>query len=115
MAVFTSNININSEMFVKNRVEMLALVDEIHRLKEYHGDLHAENIIVQRYGLGFDLKVLDLYHWDMPKKENIQDDICDMIKIFYDAIGGQKHYAKHPQVVKDICCGLKKSLILGVC
>jgi serine/threonine protein kinase len=86
--------------------------DEIHRLQEYHGDLHSENIIVQRYGLGFDLQLLDLYHWHAPKKVNIQEDICDMIRIFYDALGGQKRYAKLPPEVKAICCGLKKSLIL---
>jgi len=84
---------------------------EIHRLKEYHGDLHADNIIVQRYGLGFDLKLLDLYHWHAPKAVNILEDVCDMIRIFYDSIGGQKHYANQPKEVKAICCGLKKSLI----
>ncbi len=88
-------------------------LDEIHRLQEYHGDLHSENIIVQRHGLGFDLKFIDLYHWGhVAKKTNIQDDICDIVKIFYDAIGGNKFYAKHPRGVKDICCGLKKTLIL---
>ncbi|MFH1653664.1 MAG: protein kinase [Pseudomonadota bacterium] len=86
--------------------------DAIHQLKEYHGDLHSDNIIVQRYGLGFDLKLLDLYRWDSTRTENIQDDVCDMIRIFYDAIGGQRHYAKHPAQVKNICCGLKKSMII---
>lgn len=86
--------------------------DEIHRLNEYHGDLHSDNIIVQRYGLGFELKLLDLFHWNAPKRQNIQDDICDMIRIFYDAIGGQEHYHRHPKEVKAICCGLKKTLIL---
>lgn len=86
--------------------------DEIHRLGEYHGDLHAQNIIIQRYGLGFDLKLLDLYHWQAPKKINIQEDLFDMIRIFYDAIGGKKYYQKHPPEIKAICCGLKKSLIL---
>jgi hypothetical protein len=34
-----------------------------------------------------------------------------MVRIFYDAIGGRKNYAKHPQWVHEICCGLKRSLI----
>ncbi len=85
---------------------------EIHGAKEYHGDLHAENVIISRYGLGFDLKLLDMVHWAAPKKDNIQDDLCDMIRIFYDSIGGAKHYAKQPQEVKAICCGLKRTLIL---
>lgn len=87
-------------------------IEQIHNLKEYHGDLHPENIIVRRYGLSFDLKLLDMFHWSTPKRQNIQDDICDLIRIFYDALGGARLYNKHPQPVKTICCGLKRSLIL---
>jgi tRNA A-37 threonylcarbamoyl transferase component Bud32 len=87
-------------------------IEKIHQLREYHGDLHSENIIVQRHGLSFDLKLVDLFQWQAPRPENIKDDVCFMIRVFYDAIGGAKHYAKHPQVVKDICCGLKSSLII---
>ncbi len=87
-------------------------IDCIHRMGEYHGDLHTDNIIVQRYGLGFDLKLLDMFHWGAPKPENIRDDVCDLVRIFYDAIGGQKHYAKQAPEVKAICCGLKRTLIL---
>jgi hypothetical protein len=32
--------------------------------------------------------------------------------MFYDALGGQKHYARQPAEVKAICCGLKRSLII---
>lgn len=81
-------------------------------MKEYHGDLHTDNIIVQRYGLGFDLKLLDFYHWGTPKPENINDDVINLVRILYDAVGGQRHYKKQPQEIKDICCGLKRSLIL---
>ena len=91
---------------------LAAGIDCIHHMRDYHGDLHGENVIVQRYGLGFDLKLLDMFHWNAPRKENIHDDVCDLIRIFYDAVGGQKHYAKHPPEVKAICCGLKRSLIL---
>ena len=35
-----------------------------------------------------------------------------MIRIFYDALGGPKHYASMPDEVKAICCGLKRSLIV---
>lgn len=87
-------------------------MEEVHRIGEYHGDLHSENIIVQRYGLGFDLKLLDLYQWGDARRLNIQEDVINMIHIFYEALGGQKHYAKQPQAIKDVCCGLKRSLIL---
>jgi serine/threonine protein kinase len=84
----------------------------IHNLREYHGDLHTENIIVRRYGLGFDIKLIDMIHWGAPRPVNIHDDVCDLIRIFYDSIGGVKHYAKQSAEAKAICCGLKRSLIL---
>ena len=87
-------------------------IEPIHYMREYHGDIHDENILVQRYGVGFELRLLDLFQWKHPRAENIHDDVLDMVRVFYDAIGGARHYAKHPPVVKAICCGLKKSLIL---
>jgi len=87
-------------------------IEDIHQLNEYHGDLHPENIIVNRFGLAFDLKVLDLYHWDSPKRENRQDDICDLARILYDVTGGARHYARQPLAIKYICSGLKRGLIL---
>lgn len=87
-------------------------IECIHQMREYHGDLHADNVIVQRYGVGFDLKLLDLFHWGAPRKENIHDDVIDLIRIFYDAIGGRRHYTNQPQQIKAICSGLKRSLIL---
>jgi serine/threonine protein kinase len=87
-------------------------IESIHHYREYHGDLHSDNIIIKRYGLGFDLKVLDMFHYGAHRRENVHDDICDLIRLFYDAIGGQKHYAKHPPEIKAICCGLKRTMIL---
>jgi tRNA A-37 threonylcarbamoyl transferase component Bud32 len=86
----------------------------IHLLREYHGDLHPGNVIVERHGLEFHLKLLDFFHWESaPKREGYQDDLIFLVRIFYDALGGARLYAKQPQVVKDICCGLKRSLILA--
>lgn len=87
-------------------------IECIHSTGEYHGDLHTENIIVQRVGLRFELKLLDMFHWGAPSAENIRDDVIDLIRIFYDALGGKKHYARQPSEIKDICCGLKRSLIV---
>lgn len=94
---------------------LYALVDgvaDIHAKREYHGDLHTSNVMVNRFGLGFSLKLIDFYHWDTPKVENRRDDVVDMIRVFYDALGGQKRYANQPDAVKYICCGLKRTLIL---
>lgn len=91
---------------------LISGIESIHHAKGYHGDLHTENIIIKRYGLGFDLKLLDMYHWSgYARRTNMEDDIIDSIKIFYEAIGGRRHYANAPKEVKAICMGLKRSLI----
>ena len=87
-------------------------LEGIHNVREYHGDLHTDNVIVRRYGISFDLKLLDMFHWGSAQAVNIHDDVCDLVRLFYDAIGGQRHYAKQPAEVKAICCGLRRSLIL---
>ena len=92
--------------------ELASGIESIHNLREYHGDLHTDNIIIRRLGIGFVTKLVDLYRWRAPTTANIHDDVCDLIRVFYDALGGRKHYARQPPEVKDICCGLKRSLIL---
>lgn len=87
-------------------------MEQIHAMNEYHGDLHSDNIIVRRYGLGFDLQLFDMFGWQGPRRANIQNDVVDLIKVFYEALGGRLHYARQPPEVKTICCGLKRSLIL---
>ena len=84
----------------------------VHSMGEYHGDLHTENVIVQRYGLKYDLKLIDMFNFGKPNKENISEDTIDLIHIFYQSLGGKKHYHKQPPEIKAICCGLKRSLIL---
>ncbi len=86
-------------------------VEAIHRIGEYHGDLHSDNVIVNRRGLRFDVKLVDMFQWGRPTKAHFEDDVCDLIRLFYDAIGGARRYAKQPPEVKAICCGLKRTLI----
>ncbi|WP_455375998.1 protein kinase domain-containing protein [Kaarinaea lacus] len=87
-------------------------MESIHHALEYHGDLHTDNIIISRFGLSYDLKLIDMYYWKSARYENIRYDVVSLIKIFHEALGGQKHYAKQSKEVKDIICGLKSSLIL---
>lgn len=91
--------------------ELASGVEEIHRAGEYHGDLHDDNIFVRRKGLSFNLKVVDMYNWGRPRAENIRDDVCDMVRILYDILGGGARYARQPGVVKYIVSGLKRSII----
>lgn len=84
----------------------------IHAVGEYHGDLHADNIVVRRRGLGFGVRLLDLFRWGNARHVNIQEDVCDLARLLYDITGGQRRYAGQPPEVKGICRGLKRTLIL---
>ena len=87
-------------------------LEGIHFHRCYHGDLHTDNIMVCRVGLQYELKLLDLFEPGGSRRENVENDICDAIRIFYDVLGGRNTYSKLPPQVKEICCGLKRSLIL---
>ncbi len=87
-------------------------IEQIHGLNEYHGDLHSGNIIVNKYGLKFDLKLMDLYLQTDSKRESQKDDLLGLVHILYEALGGRKYYVKQPEAIKYICCGLKSTLIL---
>jgi tRNA A-37 threonylcarbamoyl transferase component Bud32 len=86
-------------------------LEEIHRVKEYHGDLHDGNVLVRRRGVFFDVKILDFYHWGAATASHIRDDVADLIRILYDAVGGRERYASQPAEIKSICRGLRRDLI----
>ena len=87
-------------------------VEQIHNLGEYHGDLHTENVIINKFGLEFQLKLLDLIFSSDSKSDSKREDIVDLVRIFHESFGGSKYYSKQPEAVKYICSGLKPSLIL---
>ncbi len=91
---------------------MVRGLEEIHINGEYHGDLHVDNIMIQKFGLEFDIKILDFHHWGDSKKDNRDEDIIKLIRIFYDILGGAKHYAKLSPSIKYIINGLKRGAIL---
>lgn len=86
-------------------------LEPIHAQREYHGDLHPGNIIIRRAGLGFDIKLIDIFRHRQQKSLSIRDDVWDAIRIFYDALGGSRFYSRQPDQVKQICRGLRRSLI----
>ncbi len=92
--------------------EMAAGVAEIHERREYHGDLHAGNIIVSRRGVHFNVKLVDLHDHGRSSAWNIRSDVIDMVRVFYDVLGGKKQYASMPPEIKAICCGLRRDLIM---
>lgn len=86
-------------------------VEEIHCHREFHGDLHTDNIIVQRAGFRYELKLIDVFHVGHGQGGSIQEDIYLLCAILHEIIGGSKKYASQPYIIKSICCGLKHTLI----
>jgi hypothetical protein len=90
---------------------LAAGVEQIHRVPEYHGDLHSDNVIVNRRGIGFEVKLVDLYSWGAPSAANIRDDVVALVHLLYEAVGGRDRYATQPAEIKAICAGLRRDLI----
>jgi tRNA A-37 threonylcarbamoyl transferase component Bud32 len=87
-------------------------ISPIHARGEYHGDIHDDNIMVRRQGIGFEVKLLDFFDLGRPTKSKIQKDVLNLIEVFHIIVGGRAQYSHQPKVVKDIIRGLKDSLIL---
>lgn len=88
-------------------------MEQIHQVREYHGDVHDGNVLVKRRGIGFDLKLVDFFHHTgRPSRSNIRDDVVEIVRLLYDAVGGQARYAAQPPEIKSICRGLRRTLIV---
>jgi RIO-like serine/threonine protein kinase len=85
----------------------------IHARGEYHGDIHEHNIMIRRSGISFEVKLLDFFDLGAPTKSKIRKDVLNLVEVFHTIVGGRKHYAEQPKVVKEIIRGLKDSLILA--
>jgi len=85
----------------------------IHARGEYHGDIHDDNIIIRRAGIGFEVKLIDFFDLGKPTRAKIHKDVLNLIQVFHAIVGGRTAYGQQPRVVKDIIRGLKDSLILA--
>ena len=92
--------------------EIVLGMEQIHARREYHGDLHAGNVLVQRRGVHFDVKIVDLFDQGRYSREHARDDVIDCIRLFYDMLGGPRHYRQVRPEFKYIIAGLRHSLIL---
>ena len=88
-------------------------ITPIHNRGEYHGDIHDDNIMIRRQGIGFELKLLDFFDLGRPTKSKIHKDVLNLIQVFHSLVGGRDHYANQPRVIKEIIRGLKDTLILA--
>ena len=84
----------------------------IHARGEYHGDIHDDNIIIRRAGIGFEVKLIDFFDLGRPSRWKINKDVLNLVEVFHTIVGGRERYGKQPKVVKHIVRGLKDSLIL---
>src|SRR5450432_325168 len=84
----------------------------IHARGEYHGDIHDDNIMIRRTGIGFEVKLLDFFDLGKPSRSKVHKDVLNLIQVFQILVGGRVGYSKQPKVVKDIIRGQKDSLIL---
>jgi tRNA A-37 threonylcarbamoyl transferase component Bud32 len=63
-------------------------IDCIHQKGEYHGNLHLDNITVERHRLTFEFILLDMFHLGKPSSSSIGNDAVDLTRLFYEAWGG---------------------------
>src|SRR3954470_7457173 len=77
-------------------------ISPIHARGEYHGDIHDDNIMVRRQGIGFEVKLIDFFDLGRPTRAKIHKDVLNLVEVFHATVGGRKHYAQQPQVVRDI-------------
>jgi tRNA A-37 threonylcarbamoyl transferase component Bud32 len=84
----------------------------IHAQGEYHGDIHEDNIMIRRAGIGFDVRLIDFFDLGRPTKRRIWKDVLNLVMVFHTIVGGRERYAEQPRVVKEIIRGLKDTLIL---
>ena len=90
---------------------LAAGLEPVHDQGEYHGDIHDENILISRHGLGFAVRLLDLRDLGPSETALIRRDVHHMVRVLYDALGGARHYRQQPAEVKAVICGLKTSLM----
>ena len=69
-------------------------------------------MLVKRRGINFEVKLADFYDRGTPTRDHQREDILQLIRLFYDALGGRKRYRAQPPEVKAICRGLRHDLIL---
>lgn len=87
-------------------------LEEIHAANHYHGDLHEENVLIRRVGIGFRLRLVDFFHYGRTTGKQQRDDVLDLARLLFDATGGRARYAAQPPEIKQIVKGLRRDLIL---
>src|SRR5438874_712567 len=64
-------------------------ITPIHARGEYHGDIHDDNIIIRRAGIGFEVKLIDFFDLGRPTKGKIHKDVLNLVEVFHTIVGGR--------------------------
>ena len=86
-------------------------IEHIHFLGEYHGDIHSDNVIISRCGLGYDVRLIDVLHLGRSTNKMVQEDVYCLIALLLELIGGKKTYKNSHPNIKQMVMGQKKTLI----
>src|SRR5271154_1041976 len=71
----------------------------IHARGEYHGDIHDDNIMIRRQGVGFAVKLLVFFALGKPSRSKIEKDVLNLIEVFLALVGGRSAYSRQPKVI----------------
>ncbi|REJ81105.1 MAG: serine/threonine protein kinase [Acidobacteria bacterium] len=86
-------------------------LEAMHAAGLYHGDLHDGNVLVERRGIRFELRLFDFFNRGRTTRDAQQGDVIDAVRLLYDCLGGVRTYRSQPEHIRTICCGLKHTLI----
>lgn len=86
-------------------------VADIHARRNYHGDIHTDNILIERQGIRFRVKLIDLYLNPAQTDRRARGDVIDIVSLLYELVGGPKGYPQCPRIVKDVVCGRRRQAI----
>lgn len=86
-------------------------VAEMHALRQYHGDIHGDNVLVERYGIGFRIKLIDLFLNPGRTASKAKGDVFDLACLLYELVGGPAGYPQSPRLVKEIVCGRRRRTV----
>ncbi|MBU1318790.1 MAG: protein kinase [candidate division Zixibacteria bacterium] len=86
-------------------------IEQIHALGEYHGDIHSDNIMINRQGIGFEIHLLDFFDLGRPSRQKVQADVYDLVSLLYEMIGDKAGYTRTGSEIRQIVLGRKHTLI----
>lgn len=92
--------------------ELTCGLEELHAQGEYHGDLHAANILVRRRGVRFDIKLVDFFDRGRGGASHRRDDLVQVARILRELVGGTSRYAGCSPAVRRIICAGRSDLVM---